>query len=723
MAKRDRAELYRLARLYGVQTAYRRTDGTACSAGPEALLRVLQVLGAPLERAGEAGAALRARRLQLWRRVVEPVVVLWQGAPPQVRLRLPARPEQGTLRVAVRDEQGQERAWRLPVRPQLDGRMRELEGERFVRARLRLPEPPPPGVHRLRIEAGGNAHEATLLVAPPQAFQSAPAERAWGVYVPAWALHSERSAGCGDVADLQALAGWLAGHGGKVLGTLPLLAAFLEQPCEPSPYVPASRLFWNELYLALERVPELEASAAARALLGSPEGLREQAALRAGEFVEHARIHAFKRRVLQALLQGLETGPAARREAFAAYVAAQPRLAEYARFRGAMALRPEGWPHWPARLREGGALEPADADPAVERLHLYAQWLMHEQLSELRARLAAQGQQLYLDLPLGVHGLGYDVWRFRGAFALGVAAGAPPDALGPGGQCWGFAPLHPERSRLDGHAYLRACLVHQMQVAGMLRLDHVMGLYRMFWVPDGMPASQGVYVRYPAEELFALVCLESARHRTLLVGENLGTVPQAVEQALVRHGIARMYVLPFALRARPPAAAGPEGPAPPAREVVASLNTHDMPPFAAWVQGLDLEQRRALGLLEPAQAAAQRAARAAAVRRLASWLVAQGLAEPAALRPLLEGPPEQAPGAGCLQALLAGCVRWLGASEARWVLLNLEDLWLETRPQNVPGTGAECPNWRRRAQPALEQLGALPAAAELLALLARARGG
>jgi 4-alpha-glucanotransferase len=252
------------------------------------------------------------------------------------------------------------------------------------------------------------------------------------------------------------------------------------------------------------------------------------------------------------------------------------------------------------------------------------------------------------------------------------------------GQNWGFAPIHPQRSREQGHAYLIAYLRHHLRQAGMLRFDHVMGLHRLYWVPQGLPVSQGAYVRYPAEEFYAVLALESHRHRAVIVGENLGTVPPEVDKAMVRHGVTGMYVAQYEFR--PP----PRRPLPLVPEdVVASVNTHDMPPFHAWFRSLDLEDRRQLGLLTRANVRRERE-----LRRLIV----------SALRKSLPTPGEFTDNSSQPGILLRGLLEALAGSEARYLLINLEDLWLEILPQNVPGTSSERVNWRRRLRLSMEEV-------------------
>jgi 4-alpha-glucanotransferase len=329
-------------------------------------------------------------------------------------------------------------------------------------------------------------------------------------------------------------------------------------------------------------------------------------------------------------------------------------------------------------------LRKGDYEEAAQQFHLYVQWLAHGQVDELIQRGEQNGVSLYLDLPLGVNPDGYDVWRERESFALDASAGAPPDAFFSKGQDWGFAPLHPRRIRESGYQYVLAFLRFQMRHARLLRIDHVMGLHRLYWVPRGFEARQGTYVNYPAEELHAIFNLESHRNRTRLVGENLGTVPAVVNQSLERHGLRSMFVVQFEERANAQAALC----APP-RLGVASVNTHDTPTFAAHWRGDDLEDCVALGLLPRKELKGAKKNRERLKTALVRFLKTQGL-----LKAGKAGAPE------VLRALLA----WLKSSPSEIVLINLEDLWLERRPQNVPGTSTERPNWRRKARFSLEEI-------------------
>jgi 4-alpha-glucanotransferase len=323
-----------------------------------------------------------------------------------------------------------------------------------------------------------------------------------------------------------------------------------------------------------------------------------------------------------------------------------------------------------------GRLPRRRSDEGSRRYHLYVQFLCAEQMAAVDRDARVAGSRLYFDLPLGVSPAGYDVWRERDAFVSGASAGAPPDAFFGGGQDWGFPPLHPDRIREQEYRYPIACFRHLLRHAGVLRIDHAMSLHRLYFVPSGFGATRGAYVRYRAEELYAILSIESRRNDAIIAGEDLGTVPQAIRRALTRHGVLRSYVMEFEVGSDPRSAIRP----PPA-ECLASLNTHDVPTFAAFWRGAHVDQRRAV------------------VR----FLRHAGTLPPPSRRP--GGRPKRA--APHLptpsdRAVMQGCLAYLASSRAYVQAVNLEDLWLETRPQNVPGTTVQNPNWQRRARRSFE---------------------
>lgn len=664
-------QLHELARLWGIIPQYDDIFGDCVTSPPDAVFAVLRALGAPVNGWDDLEWAIRDRQEALSDRVLPPVIVVWDQDSAKVPIR--RRRKSGAVPFHCT----------LTFDPSLPGQ--PMQWTCRTEETLRLPGDLPAGYHNLRIESGEEEFQA-LVIAAPRAVQTLPRHpeggAAWGVFLPLYALWSGRSWGAGDYRDLSDLLEFVGRQGGQFVGLLPILPTAFRDGEVPSPYSPHSRLFWNEFHLDVDGVPEMRTCDAARALRESESFVSELADLQRTPTCEYSRIRALKHSILELLARDFFSRQTPRRHAFDDFVLKHPRLRDYAAFRAMGPVHGFNWRSWPQQAREG-TLKSGDFDPETQRYHMYTQWLVHEQLSHL----AGDGTGLYLDLPLGVSPDGYDVWRERDSFVEGISVGAPPDNFFLGGQNWGFPPLHPERVSEHGHHHWIAVLRHHLRHARMLRIDHVMGLHRLFWIPKGMSATEGVYVRQPQEELYAILCLESRRHRTVIVGEDLGTVPDSVREAMAQHRLHRMYVAQFDVRPDPDSAIGE-----PVADSIASLNTHDTPTFAGFCDGRDIDDRVDLELLDPAEAPGVRAHRASQVAALGEFLARRGV---------LTRPDDRA---ALVRALLSHMVE----SDAAAVLVNLEDLWLEPVSHNVPGTVHQRPNWRRKSRFSLEDIAALP---------------
>lgn len=693
--------LHQLARLYGVQTAYYDVHHQRRQASPESLLAVLGALGAPVATLGDVPAAWRERQRALWQRRLEPVTVAWEGGPAAVQVRLASAMAEAALSCCLKLETGEQHCWQCSGADRAVIGAAEVEGTTYLVRQLPLPVRLPLGYHRLTLEVAGRHEESLIMAAPLRAYppRVEGEKRGWGVFLPLYALHTARSWGAGDFSDLEEFIKWVGERGGNVVATLPLLAAFSNHAYEASPYLPASRLLWNEFYLDVTRAPCLGECPEARAILALSSFQDEVKSLRQAPLVDYPRQMALKRRVLQALSTYFFTQESGHTD-LRRFTGAHAVVEDYARFQATVAKQGSPWRLWPQPLRDG-VLRDGDYDEESYRYHLFVQWLAHQQMEAVSARAREGGLQMYLDLPLGVHPDGYDVWREREAFMLDVSAGAPPDAVFTTGQNWAFPPLHPERIREQGYRYVIAYLRHHLRHAAILRIDHVMGCHRLFCIPQGREAGQGVYLHYRAEELYALLALESQRHGTVIVGEDLGMVPTYVRPAMKRHGLQRLYVLHYELAANPQEGLHPVSP-----DAIASLNTHDMPPFASLWEGRDIPEWVALGLMKEEDRPWEEAGRRHTIQALSAFLQQRGW--------LKEGDKDT------LSALRA-CLSFLADSEAGVVLVNLEDLWLETRPQNIPGIYEQYPSWRRRARYPLEEVGQMPQVLETLRLVSRLR--
>jgi 4-alpha-glucanotransferase len=677
-------ELHRLARLYGVQTMYVGAHEQRRYASVPSLLAVLRALGAPLVTAARVHEALLAREQELRDEVIEPVIVAWGRELPAFRVQLsPRRSAAGTISLKLESGETREWPWRPEDWPVTGGTGSGTDAR--VWREVILPVKPPYGYHDLTLTIGGRRYQARLIAAPRHAYEipRSERERIWGAFLPLYALETRRTMGSGDYTAFGELVDDVAGWGGNLVGTLPLLPTFLDFPYDPGPYSPVSRLLWNEFYVDVTCVPELADCPEAAGVLGSGEFKQAVDAARRLRRVDYRSVMALKKGVIKQLCRTLLHRGGARLEAFRRFGRTTPHAADYARFRAVIEQRHTTFYDWPDTLRNG-SIRDGDYDPAEYDYHLYAQWLAHQQLAELDEAAAKKDVTLYFDLPLGVHGAGYDVWRYGKGFSFGASTGAPPDVVFTSGQNWGFPPPLPDGVRRDGYRYVIEYVRHHFRHAGMLRVDHVMGLHRLFWIPREMSPADGVYVHYRPEELYAIFTLESHRHRCVVVGEDLGIVPGYVRRSMDRHRFHHMSILQYDLVGRDDPGLSPISP-----DTLAAMNTHDMPPFATFWSGDDIDLRLSLNLVPENVAQKERRQRPLVRRTLTAFLKKNGFVKKAG---------------ETVADIVKGSLAYLAASRARVLLVNLEDLWLETKAQNVPGTLDEHPNWQHKARYRLERI-------------------
>ncbi len=688
------AALNELAKSVGVLTQFRDWKGNLQTSAPEAVVQVLRTLGLDISSPDDTAAAAAHYHRMVWTELAPPCTVAWDQAPAAIDLRVPAS-DGSTYVCELTLESGQTRRIEGSLFDLEVGEHTQLGGQEYVRRTLYVPVGEH-GYHSAVIEVGNRRASCTVFGAPLCAYRT-PYRKRWGLFAPLYAIHRQGGSGAGDLADLMRLGGLIKQRGGDLIGTLPLLASFLDEPYEYSPYAPVSRMFWNELYLDLATAPGLGQCPAATDMLVSAEFRDRAEALRSAELVDYRGQMALKRGVLTALSDAAWK-PSPLRSELEGFAAQNPRVDDYARFRAVTEAQGRVWRDWPERMR-GCDLRADDYDPKIRNYHLYVQYAMNAQLSRLGKE---SGVQLYLDLPVGAHRYGYDTWRDRDAFALDVSTGAPPDELFTGGQNWGGAPLHPWGMRKSGYRYFIDSVRAHFEHSGILRIDHAMGLHRLYWVPEGVSAKEGIYVHYNAGELYAILSIESHRNQCEITGEDLGTVPDYVRPAMERHGLARLYVAQFAL---PEYDGGPIQPPP--KSCVASLNTHDSPTFAGFWLARDIEERFSLGLIDKAGLEAEQRERRHACHRVAHYLHEQGFLDKVHLEATAAADTDTAQPAGTTTAtaVMRAFSAYLGASEAEIAILTLEDLWMEDRPQNIPGTGPDLrPNWRRKLVPTLDEI-------------------
>ncbi len=693
--------LRELARRYRIQTAYYDVHKQRCEVSPDTLLAALRCLGAPVEDTRDVSDALREHKRSVLHRAMAPVIVAWDGKWPVIQLTLPARLAPSPLKLEIDYEDGRHIESDLNTGDLPDFEAREVEGGRFIVKAFSLTGECPFGYHRMRVETAGKRNQSLIISAPARTYWPQPSLRTWGFFLPLYALHSERSWGAGDFNDMDRLMDWIVSQGGDVLATLPLLPQFLEAPCNPSPYSPVSRLLWNEFYIDVTASPELPLSPEARKLMESGSFNQEIKSLKESKYIDYPRQMRLKRKVLEHLCRSLYSQGSQRLGALERFADEHPHALDYARFRATMEKRGASWQNWPEYLHHGN-VSASEYEEETARYYLYTQWLSSEHMSHLAGKAREGGTGLYLDFPLGAHAQGYDAWRYREALVVDASVGAPPDAVFTRGQDWGMPPAHPDKSRERFYEYYIACIRHHLQYAGILRLDHVMGLHRVFIIPHGMAADQGTYIGFRSEELYAILTLESHRNQCIIIGEDLGTVPPYVRPAMHQHGLGRMYVLQYELDSRPEGGIGRIN-----DEMVASTSTHDMPTFKSYWEAGDLDLRVETGLLDRASDKKEAEIRRKVRERIVSFLKK---------RNYLDDDPDS------VNDVFVGLASFFAQSRAPLVLIDLEDVWGETEPQNLPGT-VDRPNWERKTRYTLEEIENLPEVGGIVNTLNHWRGG
>ncbi|MFJ9582021.1 4-alpha-glucanotransferase [Streptomyces sp. NPDC101191] len=692
--------LARLAALHGVATEYAPSEGVTVTVPDATVVAVLRALDVDASTPEAVAAALDAAERTDRERLLPPTVVLWREEP--------GEREEAARAPGPRPPRGLPSGTRLTVGTE-DGRT--VTGADWSGLPL--------GVHRLTAHAPDGRHAtSTLIVAPARV--PVPEGRAFGLLVQLYSLLSARSWGMGDLGDLRELADWAGRtHGVGFVQVNPLHAAVPGAPTDPSPYRPSSRRFPDPVHLRIEDVPEYAYVDPARRedldrILAEAAELRERV-LGKGALIDRDAVWDAKRRALE-LVHTVELGPG-RRAAYRDFLAGRGRaLEDHATYQALAERHGHRWRDWPDALRDPAAAEAAvraDAELAARvDFHCRLAWLTDQQLAAAAhtAREAGMAVGIVHDLAVGVHPDGSDTWAQQHVFAAGMSVGAPPDAFNARGQDWGLPPWRPDALAAEGYAPYRGLLRELLRHAGALRIDHVMGLFRLWWVPEGGEPTQGTYVRYDSEAMLAVLVLEAHRAGAAVVGEDLGTVEPGVREALARRGVLGTSVLWFERDW-----AGTGRPLPPEEwraDCVATATTHDLPSTAARLSGAHVALRHRLGLLtgdlerERARDSAETTEWLGALQRL-------GL--------LPEGPGDEA-------AEIRAVHRFLAATPARLVGVWLPDAVGDRRPQNLPGTWDEYPNWRLPVagpdgQPlALEELAAAPRAHDLLRTLAERVG-
>ena len=673
-------KLNQIAQAMGIHLSYRNNFGEEKFASPEVLKKVLGSMGIQLsDDLSNAQSVLEKIESDQALKLVEPCFVAWEGnlRGPVLKLKSGAKISNEIHFELSSQEFDMMDRWSLTF-SELRW-VHSKDGHDFFE--WSMPRALAIGYYELKIKFGSENHQCVMMVAPKRVRRPKELDsKIWGIFSPIYSLRRENDMACGDYTALGELMDWSAKMGAKTLATLPLLASIIEDwKSDPSPYSPASRIFWNDFFVDPTLTEEFKNSEAAQKYWKSESVQQKLKALRAEELVDYDAIASIRRPLFETLAEAaFDANREARSEAFRIYLKNNRQVEEYARFRAFSFQQKASWWCWNDRAKAGD-LSAEKIDSKLIRYYLYVQFLAEQQLSALSHRARQSNMAFYLDLPVGVHSDGYDVWKNRSNFLLGLAAGAPPDPFFTGGQNWGFPPFSPQGIRNDGYQHFRQIIRHHLSEAKILRMDHVMGFFRIYVVPNEVSATEGVYISFQLDEFVAVALIEAHRAGAAIVGEDLGTVPDEIKNAMENHGLDRLFVFEYEADAskNPVIRPIPEN-------VVASLNTHDMPMFASYWRGHDIDERVAMGIMSADQIRDARAGRQELKKNWILDLKKSGQ--------LSDKQSEQVND----ESVVKATYRKFAQSPAWTLLVTIEDLWMEEKPQNVPGTYKELPNWRRK---------------------------
>lgn len=693
--------LDRLADLAGIEEGWWDFFGTWRPVTPETKRAFLAAMGFDVADEAKTAASLVELETRPWRRAVPPVLVLDEHSPPpRIPITLPADRDGCDLSWELEEELGATHRGDVLFGALEFMEERLIDGALFRRRILALPTLPAIGYSRFRLRVGDGAVATMVIaVAPAAAFLPEPVKDgkgAWGIATQVYALRTETDWGVGTYKGLAELAGRAGALGAAAVGINPLHALFAAQPDRFSPYAPSSRRFLNTTYIDVEAIIEFKDCRKARSLFAAPGFQATLAALKARDLVDYPGVAHLQRPVLEVLFSHFQdkAGDERRRafddfrkaggagaHAFATFEALHERFSAEGR---------SYWRHWPAEFQHPAlpaVIDFAKDNQARVDFFWWLQFIADEQLgaAQRAAHEAGMGIGLYRDLGVGIAGDGAEAWCEQDNLSLGVSVGAPPDPLAPKGQDWGLVPFNPLALYESAYAPFIGVMAANMRHAGALRLDHAMSLQRLYWVPNGAEADQGAYVRYPVLDLFRLVALESRRNRCLIIGEDLGTVPDGFRERMRSMDMFAYRVMVFERMGDRYKSPGEYD------EMALSIfATHDLPSARGWWNGADIGRRARLDLyprpdLVPHEVENRRHER----RLMVAVLAGENLLPH-------DFPVDDDLSEAAATTFAVAANRFLDRARSRLMMVQIEDVLGQDMQMNLPGTTDQHPNWRVR---------------------------
>lgn len=696
-----------LATLCGVPSEYVGSDEKPVTLTDENRLPPLQYMGFKVDSDKALKKSIESRKAAIWSEILPPVAVMHQNSLWQLDIRLPEKKLPKKLTLVIHLETGEQVEIVRSISELKVIEKQSVGGTNQVKLAFDLPDFIPLGYHKASLE--GKPVTCSLIIAPETCYEPEAllnGEKIWGSGIQLYSVRSEKNWGMGDYRDLNTLVEKLAVNGAHYVGLNPVHALYQDNPLHCSPYSPSSRIYSNVMYISPEEMPEFAECKDVQELVASVSFQARLKDAQAQDYVDYATTASLKYEVLELLfeyfsVQHLATG-SDRGRAFEAFCAEQGEgLRRFAAFDALFEhFRKEdsmnwGWPCWPKGYQKPDSKEVKAFIKKNEnriRYFEFLQWLSQEQFAAAQKIADEKGMMVgvYRDLAVGVDRGGADVWSDPALYCLDASTGAPPDKLGPQGQNWGLPPFNPLVLREKGYAPFIRMIQNNMQDCGALRIDHAMGLFRLWWCPEGKGADAGAYVHYPLQDMLGIIKLESRRRHCLVFGEDLGIVPQEIKDALPP---AKLYSSMNGIHEQ----RGDRYPALDEFKVhsMANLTCHDTPPLKGWWQGKDIDLCEELGIFDPQRAGQERKDREYTRKAMINTL-ADIHELPHGVSPWGDKMPEYS------HELMQRISFYLARSCAQIINVQLEDCMLIDTSVNVPGTCVEYPNWRRRLTESLE---------------------
>lgn len=724
--------LARLATLKGIEPEYRDNFGHIHPIQQETRVKILEAMGCSVETFEKLKEVVLEEEYRAWKQVTEPLLIISMKAwPEELIFQIPTSKEWDTDRLPddiqahlnIREENGNLKAHYFLHEHLRFKEAREVEGVFYLRGSLPFPKGLPLGYHHIFfmvLQAGHRFRQSIRLIVCPEKAYLPPAlkdagQRA-GLTISLAGLRSRHNWGIGDFGDLKELVRWaVLTLQVDVIGLLPLHALSNKEPYNISPYYPSSRFYRNPIYLNIPEIEEYNYAPKAWKMVMAPETQKWLNELKGSEKVQFERVDSLKQKILKIVFQifmerhwktaGQETR---RQKEFTAYMEREGDLLD--RYAVYCALNDHfqkenpkiyTWKQWPFLFQNPDSREVETFRKGHWQevlFHKYLQWQVEAQLSEVQDLALQSGAEigLYHDLALGIDPEGADSWAWPGFTVPGVRVGAPPDDFSPKGQDWGFFPPNGETYRQEGYKPFAWEIRKNSTPGGALRIDHILKLARLFWILEGQAPVDGAYVRYPFDELIQVLALESVRAKTLIIGEDLGTIPTQLRESLQKQGIFSYRLFYFEKDETGELKAPGSYP----ELALASISTHDLPPLAGFWSMEDIILRKELGLfLEEEQSHQAMGERIKEKRRMIDRLQTLGfLSREEALTLHAQEEPV------LTEELHRAVMAFLASTRAKLMVLSQEDLFLEKAQLNLPGTITEHPNWSGKMRYSIEEL-------------------